>query len=497
MSHTSLALRGIPLVLHLNGPLDVPALLRACDAVANRHPVLGPIRVARVESSPERYSGVAADEVARPFDLVNGPLARFTLVTLGRDRNRLIFTAHDRVFDACSKDLLVHDLANAYFSRAALPGPAVPYGEPSRSPAGTGTGEPEKAEKTGEADEAEAGAFPGDGGLVLPGLRATPRGIGPGEIVEIVLAGAEFEAFAAAATTLGATRFELFVAAVGVLLRRYGNTGAPLALALGTRTELTRDHIGSFVAELPFAACPGLDENLPAYLRAVKMELRGLYRKRHAAGGTAPRPVLLGYRRRAAAPYFPGVGTGVEWTVFNGTARGVLHLEAVDGDMSLTLGLRFNPLAIGHDGVVLVAGQLRALLRAIAVEPRAKVADLVVSTRPEGLAGPEESFIPEPKKESPVTDLLSPAPDTTPSSLDQEDPVIAQVREIWQEVLRIDDIAPDEDLYDLGGHSLTITQIIARARRRLGVEVSLDVFFDNPTVAGMAEEVTRLRGEQA
>ncbi|MEU1731148.1 phosphopantetheine-binding protein [Streptosporangium sp. NPDC020145] len=94
-----------------------------------------------------------------------------------------------------------------------------------------------------------------------------------------------------------------------------------------------------------------------------------------------------------------------------------------------------------------------------------------------------------------MTDLFSPAKETDPLGL--EDPVTAQIREIWQEVLRVDDIGPDEDLYDLGGHSLTITQIIARTRRRLGVEVSLDVFFDNPTVAGMAEEVTRLRGEQA
>ncbi|MER5424811.1 phosphopantetheine-binding protein [Streptosporangium roseum] len=93
-----------------------------------------------------------------------------------------------------------------------------------------------------------------------------------------------------------------------------------------------------------------------------------------------------------------------------------------------------------------------------------------------------------------MNDLFSPAPDATLERPEQEDPVIAQVREIWQEILRIDDIGLEEDLYDLGGHSLTITQIIARTRRRLGVEVSLDVFFDNPTISGLAEEVTRLRG---
>ncbi|MEV7007991.1 phosphopantetheine-binding protein [Streptosporangium sp. NPDC051022] len=491
MSHTFFARRGIPLVLHLNGPLDVPALLRACDAVADRHPVLGPVRVDRVESCPERYAGVAEEEVARPFDLEHGPLARFTLVTLGRDRNRLIFAAHGRVFDACSKDVLIRDLADAYFSRAALPAPAVPYGEHHRPPTGTGEG---GGDGTGDGGarafwRERGNAVPG---LVLPGLRATFHGFGPGGFVETVLAGAEFEAFATAATTLGATRFELLVAVVGVLLRGYGSTGSPLALALGTRTDLTRDHIGSFVAEVPFAACPGSDETFPVYLRTVRTELRELYRYRHVPPETTGRPVVLGYRRRAAVPYFPGVRAGVEWTVFNGAARGVLHLEAVDGDGSLTLGLRFSPLAIGHDDVVLVAGHLRTLLRAIAAEPRAKVADLFARV---------PNF---PYEEPPVSELFSPAPAQIPDPgqgpehlewTDQEGQVIAQVREIWQEVLRVDDIKPDEDLYDLGGHSLTITQIIARARRRLGVEVSLDVFFDNPTIAGMAEEVTRLRGE--
>ncbi|MER5620556.1 phosphopantetheine-binding protein [Streptosporangium sp. NPDC002544] len=61
-----------------------------------------------------------------------------------------------------------------------------------------------------------------------------------------------------------------------------------------------------------------------------------------------------------------------------------------------------------------------------------------------------------------------------------------QVREIWEEVLGISPIEDDDDIFDLGGHSLTITQIIARMRKRLDIEVSLDDFFDNPTIAGIA-----------
>ncbi len=55
----------------------------------------------------------------------------------------------------------------------------------------------------------------------------------------------------------------------------------------------------------------------------------------------------------------------------------------------------------------------------------------------------------------------------------------------------------DDDLFDLGGHSLLITQITARVEERFGVEVSLDVVFDDPTVAGMVAEINRLRAAVA
>ncbi|MFI0594057.1 amino acid adenylation domain-containing protein [Streptomyces griseus] len=72
----------------------------------------------------------------------------------------------------------------------------------------------------------------------------------------------------------------------------------------------------------------------------------------------------------------------------------------------------------------------------------------------------------------------------------------AVVRDIWQEVLRLDDIGPDEDLFDLGGHSLTITAIAARIRKRLGVEVPLDAFFDTPTLAEVSAVVSELQQQE-
>nr|WP_272923643.1 phosphopantetheine-binding protein [Streptomyces sp. SID8373] len=75
------------------------------------------------------------------------------------------------------------------------------------------------------------------------------------------------------------------------------------------------------------------------------------------------------------------------------------------------------------------------------------------------------------------------------------DPTTEAVLAIWREVLELDDLGCDEDLFDLGGHSLTITAIAARIHRTLGVDLPFDVFFDAPTVRGIAAAVTALRKE--
>jgi acyl carrier protein len=69
----------------------------------------------------------------------------------------------------------------------------------------------------------------------------------------------------------------------------------------------------------------------------------------------------------------------------------------------------------------------------------------------------------------------------------------AVLRDIWEEVLGIGGIADDEDLFDLGGHSLTITQIMARIEKRLGVAVPMEVFYDTPTIADVAAAIGRVQ----
>ncbi|GLW34740.1 non-ribosomal peptide synthetase [Actinoplanes regularis] len=66
---------------------------------------------------------------------------------------------------------------------------------------------------------------------------------------------------------------------------------------------------------------------------------------------------------------------------------------------------------------------------------------------------------------------------------------VREIQQIWSDVLGTTAIAIHDDLFDLGGHSLTVAQISARIRARLGVDLPLHVMYDKATIAGMAEAV--------
>ncbi|MGH7830927.1 MAG: condensation domain-containing protein, partial [Candidatus Binatia bacterium] len=66
---------------------------------------------------------------------------------------------------------------------------------------------------------------------------------------------------------------------------------------------------------------------------------------------------------------------------------------------------------------------------------------------------------------------------------------------IWSQVLRVEQVGIHDNFFDLGGDSILATQIISRVRDLLRVELSFLVFFETPTVAGMAAGVETAGGE--
>ncbi|MER7272767.1 phosphopantetheine-binding protein [Micromonospora carbonacea] len=108
----------------------------------------------------------------------------------------------------------------------------------------------------------------------------------------------------------------------------------------------------------------------------------------------------------------------------------------------------------------------------------------------------DRAALPAPaRRDAPAATPAAPQGPADPVVEGPADPVVETLREIWQDVLKIPDIGLHEDLFDLGGHSLTITRISGRIQQRLGVEVPLDAFFDTPTIAEIAEIVRQSREE--
>jgi acyl transferase domain-containing protein len=64
-----------------------------------------------------------------------------------------------------------------------------------------------------------------------------------------------------------------------------------------------------------------------------------------------------------------------------------------------------------------------------------------------------------------------------------------QVAEVWQQLLGITSVGTEDDFFDLGGHSLMAIQLMSRMREEFGIELSIQEFFDQPTVAGLSSAV--------
>jgi non-ribosomal peptide synthetase component F len=66
------------------------------------------------------------------------------------------------------------------------------------------------------------------------------------------------------------------------------------------------------------------------------------------------------------------------------------------------------------------------------------------------------------------------------------------VAEVWAEVLGAERVGALDDFFDLGGHSLLALRVIGRLSAACGVELSIQAFFSDTTVQGVAAELERL-----
>ncbi|MFJ1759828.1 amino acid adenylation domain-containing protein [Amycolatopsis sp. NPDC088138] len=140
----------IPIPIRLTGRLDVVTLQAALDTLPVRHEALrmrfpagedgqpsvrldpvATVPLSLVDAGDEAEVRAAVDAAAaEPFDLVDGPLLRATLVRISDEEHLLAVCTHHIVGDGWSVDLLLRDLAAHYHGTAAgLPALTIGYGD--------------------------------------------------------------------------------------------------------------------------------------------------------------------------------------------------------------------------------------------------------------------------------------------------------------------------------------------------------------------------------
>ena len=64
-----------------------------------------------------------------------------------------------------------------------------------------------------------------------------------------------------------------------------------------------------------------------------------------------------------------------------------------------------------------------------------------------------------------------------------------QTAKIWADLLDVEQVGVDQDIFALGVDSITVTQLISRLRERFGTDLSFKDIFDAPTVAALAARI--------
>ena len=503
--------------LRVRGPLKVEILERAINEIVRRHDTLRssfsdgdgePVQtiakelvvtlpvtdVGHLPASRREQEAVrlAVEDCNRPFDLERAPLFRCSLVRLAPDDHLLILTFDHIIIDGWSHGVFLSEMTALYeaflVSRPSpLPELSIQYSDFAawqqrwmKGNAMAGHLQYWKAQLRGAPPLLE-----------LPIDRPRPRIQSfRGARLSFTLDKPLVDALGALGRTESCTLFMVLLAGFQTLLARRSGAedlviGSPIA---NRNRHEVEPLIGSFMNTLALRGDLSGDPPFIELLQRVHKTALDAY-----AHQDLPFEKLVAElqpaRHLSHSPIFQ-VMFILQNTPASPTQSGTLTIAQQDIDagsskMDLTLNLEETPEGcvgwmeystdlFDRSTIERFIYQYQFLLKSIVDNPASRLSELALERAAQESNGH--------------------AGTSGPSATEPDVPVVGtsietKLASIWSEVLSVQQVAPNDNLFDLGGHSLLITRIISRIRNFFQIDVPIHAFFETPTVAAIAGRI--------
>ncbi|MFG3700935.1 amino acid adenylation domain-containing protein [Micromonospora sp. NPDC047620] len=405
-----------PVAWRLRGPLDLPALSAALDAVVARHEPLRTTltaegdRVVPVVAEPPAgllavldLTGLAASaredelaarlsaEAATPIDLGGGPVLRARLLRLADTDHVLVLTAHHAAVDEWSLRIVADELSEAYAARLAgrsaeLPALPVTYGDYAQWQRRWLAGPEAEAQRRWWRDRL-AGAPPV---LELPTPGPRPAAPSQAGATAVFPLGVPPDALRALCLRLNVTPYLLLLAAFQVLLARWtGRYDVPVGTPVANRGRPeTEPLVGLFVNTVVIRTDLTGDPTFATCVARVRAEVLAAQERQELPFGSvveAVRPArhaghsplfqVMFVHADAPAPLrLPGIdATCVE--VPNRTAKFDLTVAVRPGADGPDAVVEYRTDLFDAATVARLAGHFRTLLADLVADPDVRIRD--------------------------------------------------------------------------------------------------------------------------
>lgn len=528
------AFYNVPEAFRLRGVLNATILEQSLNEIINRHEILRttysslngqpiqvihstfPIKLLVVNlqglSPDDRESQVRQlilEEAQRPFDLVQGPLLRTTLLQLSSEEHIFLLNLHHILGDDWSLNLLFEELSVLYqaFSTgnpSPLPDLAIQYADFAAWQRQWLQGEI-LDNKLAYWQQHLSGSLP-----ILELPIDYPRPLEPryqGARQSVVIPKSLTDALNVLSRQEGTTLFMTLLAAFQTLLFRYtGQEDILVAAPISNRHRSELEGLIGFllntlVLRTNLSGSPSFRQLL-GRVREVALSgythqdlpfeklVDALQIKRDF--NQNPLISVMFNLQNTPTPKLtvPGL-TMNPLEIDNGTSKFDLYLELRETAAGILGNLEYNTDLFKAETIALMVENFSTLLQSIVSNPDQTISNFPLLTFP-GDRQTQRVYngnidirsLPEPEVDRSDLQAVFVAPRT---------PIEEQMAKIWSRVLATEEVGIHDNFFELGGNSLLASQLIFFVRETFQVDLPLRSLFEKSTIEALAQVIETVR----